>query len=44
MQEKASWLIMLYVGTFLIIVGFQGSLGRCIGCILTPAIVVVDTE
>lgn len=42
MQERMSWILMLIFGLSLIVIGFQGSLGKILGCILTPGAIIVD--
>jgi hypothetical protein len=43
MKEKISWSLMGMFGLMLIVIGFQGSLGKILGCILTPSIITVNT-
>lgn len=41
MRESASWLIMFILGLALIVVGFQGALGKVLACIVEPQLVIV---
>lgn len=42
MREAGVWGVFALVGLILVIAGFQGSLGRLLACILTPALLTVD--
>lgn len=42
-HERISFVLMFILAVFLIIIGFQGSLGKVVGCIVTPSIMVVDS-
>jgi hypothetical protein len=40
-RQRISWLIMGVFAILLIVIGFEGSLGKCLGCIFTPGLIVV---
>lgn len=40
LRERVSWTFMAIGAILLIVIGFEGSLGKIIGCIVTPGIVV----
>lgn len=42
MRDKISWVAMFIIGAMLIIMGFQGSLGRVLACFFTPSEVIVN--
>jgi hypothetical protein len=44
MREGLSWVILFVIALLLIIIGFEGSLGKILGCILTPSEVVINPE
>lgn len=44
MRTYFSWSFMLIVGVLFMIMGFQGSLGKVLACLVTPAEVVVNTN
>jgi hypothetical protein len=39
-RERISWTFMAIGAIILIVIGFEGALGKVIGCIVTPGIVV----
>ncbi len=39
-KERVSWYFMLLFGVMLIVIGFQGSLGRMLACLLVPSQVI----
>jgi len=43
-KESVSWGLMMALALLLIIIGFQGSLGRVLACIFTPNQLVVSGE
>jgi len=42
MKDKVSWLLLLVLAISLIVIGFQGSLGKVLGSILTPTEMVIN--
>jgi hypothetical protein len=40
MRENVSLLIMTVIGLLLVVIGFEGSLGKCLACLLEPSLVV----
>lgn len=43
-KERVSWAIMAAFALLLIIMGIEGSLGKVLGCLMTPAEVVINQE
>ena len=43
-RQGFSWLIMAVLGVTIIIIGIEGSLGRMLGCILTPGSIQVGGQ
>lgn len=44
LRERVSWTFMAIGAILLIVIGFEGSLGKVIGCIFTPGIVIENTD
>jgi len=42
MKEKVSWSAMLLLSLLLIVIGFEGSLGKVLACVLTPTDILVN--
>lgn len=43
-RQRISWLIMAIFAIVLIVIGFEGSLGKVLGCIFTPAIIITNDQ
>lgn len=41
-RQRISWLLMGVIGVMLIVIGAEGSLGKILGCIFTPGLIVVN--
>lgn len=39
-KERVSWVIMATLALMLIVIGIEGSLGKVLGCLVTPAEIV----
>jgi len=42
LRERVSWGIMFVLAIVLIVMGIEGSLGKVIGCLMTPGEVVIN--
>lgn len=42
MRERASFLLLLLLSILLIVMGFEGSLGKVLAALLTPSILVIN--
>jgi hypothetical protein len=43
-RQRVSWLLMGIIAIAIIVIGFEGSLGKVLGCVFTPGIIVVGSE
>ena len=43
-RQRVSWLLMGIIAIVIIVIGFEGSLGKVLGCIFTPGLIVVGSE
>jgi uncharacterized membrane protein len=44
MKELSAWILWLIFGIFVVIMGFEGSLGKVLACIVAPEIVIVNSD
>lgn len=42
MKERGAWSLLGLLGLLFIIMGFQGSLGKILACILVPSAVTIN--
>lgn len=42
MKENFSLALIGWIGILLIVIGFEGSLGRVLACIFTPSLIVTE--
>jgi hypothetical protein len=43
MNRYVSWTLMGVIGIMFVVIGIEGSLGKVLGCILTPSEVVINS-
>lgn len=43
-RERISWVIMAVLAIVIIVIGFEGSLGKVLGCIFTPGLIIVGSD
>src|SRR6516162_518586 len=43
-RERVSWVLMAILAIVIIVIGFEGSLGKVLGCIFTPGLMIVGSE
>ncbi len=44
MKQRISWAVMILLSLMIITMGLEGSLGKVLGCLLTPAEVVINSD
>ena len=37
-RQRISWVLMAILAILLIVIGFEGSLGKVLGCVFTPGL------
>jgi hypothetical protein len=42
MPKQISWVAMGVIGIIIIVIGMEGSLGKMLGCLLTPSSIVIN--
>jgi hypothetical protein len=42
MPKQVSWVFMGIIGVMVVVIGVEGSLGKMLGCLLTPSAIVIN--